>query len=122
MKIKYEIIGEQLTIETAAVQAAYALDVSATIAESQRDQAGLLAVADAWMKLADFLAALRDAEDKRPEKKQQNVKMGFQPSSEPAEQDDENEITVEDEEDNAGSTSHDHEHDESDGDSDSTEG
>lgn len=79
MRAKYEPIGDELTIEVAAVQSALALDACATIAEQQRDHAGLLRAGEAWMKLADFLAALRDAEDKRPEKKQEKVPMGFQP-------------------------------------------
>lgn len=93
-RTKYECIGEELSIQTAAVQAAYALDSSATMAEQQRDHAGMLGVAEAWMKLADFLAALRDADDKHAaEKKGENVKMGFQPML--ADQDDDELIELE---------------------------
>jgi hypothetical protein len=77
MRAKYELIGEELSIHTAAAQAAYALDSSATIAEQQRDQAGLLAVADSWMKLADFLAALRESEAKLPGEKKEKTPFGF---------------------------------------------
>lgn len=76
MRAKYEPIGEELNINTAAVQAAYALDSSATIAEQQRDHAGMLAVGEAWMKLADFLVALRDADSKLPDKEKKP--FGFQ--------------------------------------------
>lgn len=97
---KYPPIGEALTIESAAVQAAYALDSSASIAESQRDQAGMLAVGEAWMKLADFLAALQDAEDKKPEKKQTKVPLGFQPPTvEKSDNDDDDEETLEEKDD-----------------------
>lgn len=79
MRAKYVLIGEELSIHTAAAQAAYALDSSATIAEQHRDQAGLLAVADSWMKLADFLAALRESEAKLPGEKKQKTPFGFTP-------------------------------------------
>lgn len=82
MRAKYSPIDDELSIEIAAVQSALALDASASIAEQQRDAAGLLRAGEAWLKLADFLAALRDAEDKRPDKKNNEVKMGFQPHSE----------------------------------------
>lgn len=82
MRAKYSPIDDELSIEIAAVQSALALDASASIAEQQRDAAGLLRAGEAWLKLADFLAALRDAEDKRPDKKNNEVKMGFQPHAE----------------------------------------
>lgn len=78
----YEPIGDELTIEIAAVQAAIALDVSAKFAEQQSDSEGMLKVAEGWMKLSDFLAALRDAEAKLPEKKvTSQVPIGFQPTA-----------------------------------------
>lgn len=76
--VRYEPIGEELTIETAAVQAAISLDVAATIAERQSDAATVVQVAEQWMKLADFMAALRDNDDKRPDEKKNNLPMGFQ--------------------------------------------
>lgn len=77
MRLKYEPIGDELSIQAAAVQAAFALDSSASIAEQQRDHAGLLAVGKAWMKLADFLAALRDADAKYQSAEQEKPPFGF---------------------------------------------
>lgn len=98
-RFKYDVIGDELSIESAAVQAALALDSSAKIAEQQRDAAGLLGAAEAWMKLADFLAALRDAEDKKgPEKKEHDVPMGFQAAKVELDDDAVSNVIIEDEE------------------------
>lgn len=100
MRVKYEPIGDELSIQTAAVQAAYALDSSATMAEQQRDAGKMLAVGEAWMKLADFLAALRDADSKHADKSE-TVKMGFQPHIEVADQADDDAIELETEDEDA---------------------
>lgn len=97
-EIKYEPFSGDLTIETAAVQAVYALDSSATIAERQSDAAGLLAVAEQWMKLADFLAALREAEAKLPEKKVEGRPFGFTPTVVDLNEEDSIELADKDEE------------------------
>ena len=87
--MRYTNLGDEVTVGATIVQATVALDVAAKFAQETKNFDGMIQVAETWMKLADFMAALEDAEEKKgPKKKEHNVPLGFQPSD----KDDDNEI------------------------------
>jgi hypothetical protein len=103
--MKYEFIGEEVSVEGAVVQAAQALDFAGKYAQQDRNTEALLDVAASWTKVAEFIVALTDHDEKKNEDaKKSDVPFGIQPSKaevdkpkdEPVEHE-QLEITVEDE-------------------------
>lgn len=67
--VKYTEIGDELSVQTAFIQASCALDVAAFIAEENRDVKGLLSVAQTYVALGERLHGEfpdSDEEEKAP--------------------------------------------------------
>jgi hypothetical protein len=75
----YEGIGGEVGVEEILVQAAQAIDIAGMLAARSGDAERLLLVSEGWTKLADFLVALGDHDDKKKDKKS-DFPTGFQSS------------------------------------------
>lgn len=62
-KITYSEIGEELNIGTAYLQASNALDVAASLAEQNRDIAGMIEVAKVYIALGEMLGKPSDEDE-----------------------------------------------------------
>lgn len=72
--IVWEPIGTEVSVEGSLCQAAQAIDIAGEMATSAGDSEILMDVAERWTKLADFIVALSDHEEKK-----HKPGMGFQP-------------------------------------------
>ena len=110
--MSYQTMGDEVSVDACIVQATVALDASGILALESRETENMLKVAETWVKLADFMAALERsmAEESGNEEKKEKRPFGFTPSEpetvtlggdfEIADDDDEQlEIEFEDEED-----------------------
>lgn len=77
--MEYFPLGEELTFEQALVQASQTFDLAAMIATEARDADKLLEVGTTWVKLADFMIAAGEHEDKKKldEKPERDFPVGF---------------------------------------------
>ena len=77
--MEYFPLGDELTFEQALVQASQTFDLAATIALENRDTDRLLEVGTTWVKLADFMVALSEHEEKKAldEKPERDFPIGF---------------------------------------------
>jgi hypothetical protein len=75
----YEPVGDELSYETALLQASQAIDLAGVLAWERRDTNQLLEVAGTWAKMADFLVALGDMQEKKDldKKPERDFKTGF---------------------------------------------
>ena len=76
----YEGIGGGVGVEEILVQAAQAIDIAGMLAARTGDAEHLLLVSEGWTKLADFIVALGDHDDKKNLDKKSGFPTGFQPS------------------------------------------
>lgn len=76
----YEGIGGEVGVEEILVQAAQAIDIAGMLAARTGDTKRLLLVSEGWTKLADFLVALGDHDDKKNLDKKSDFPTGFQSS------------------------------------------
>jgi hypothetical protein len=76
----YEGIGGEVGVEEILVQAAQAIDIAGMLAARTGDAKRLLLVSEGWTKLADFLVALGDHDDKKNLDKKSDFPTGFQSS------------------------------------------
>lgn len=85
----YEVIGDEVSVEGAICQAAQSIDIAGKMATEAQDSERLLQAAEWWTKLADFIVALSEHQDKTEARnKKTEVQMGFRS---------EHEITAEEE-------------------------
>lgn len=74
--MEYTINGDEISVESCIVQATVALDATGTMAQQSLNSERMLEVADAWVKLADFMNVVEQArnEGHKPDRK---VSFGF---------------------------------------------
>lgn len=79
--MEYELIGEEVSAEAAVIQAAQAIDLAGAIAFTARDAGTMLQSAEHWTKLADFIIAMGEHQDKKDLDKKSDFPTGFQLAS-----------------------------------------
>jgi hypothetical protein len=81
LQATYEGIGGEVGVEEILVQAAQAIDIAGMLAARTGDAEHLLLVSEGWTKLADFIVALGDHDDKKNNlDKKSGFPTGFQSS------------------------------------------
>lgn len=68
-------MGDEVSVDACIIQATVALDASGVLALESRETENMLKVAENWVKLADFMAALEQSRD-TPEKEEKRP-FGF---------------------------------------------
>lgn len=96
--VVYDEIGDEVSVEGLICQAAQAIDIAGKLAAEQRDSQRMMQTAECWTKLADFIVALSEHQDKKKLDKKSDFPVGFQ-ASEVNDQEDEHEIIAEEDED-----------------------
>lgn len=80
--VTYETIGDEVSIEGCLVQAAQAIDLGGMLAARSGNSERMLQAGEYWTKLADFIVALGEHQDKKDvDKKKSDFPTGFQPQS-----------------------------------------
>lgn len=75
--MRYRNIGEELSFESALIQATQALDLAGRVAAENRDGSELHRLAETWVKMADFMISLAEAQDKKELDKELDAKSDF---------------------------------------------
>jgi hypothetical protein len=80
--MEYQDAGEELGVGEAIAQASIALDSAGTMAQRRDAPDIMLQVAENWLKLADFMAALEQHERAEAKEKddKEDVPFGFKPT------------------------------------------
>lgn len=77
--MRYAALGDELSYETALIQASQSLDIAGKLAAADRDSVKLMELAEQWVKLADFMVSLAEHQEKKEldEKPDNGFKTGF---------------------------------------------
>lgn len=76
--VTYETIGDEVSVEGCLVQAAQAIDLGGMLAARSGNTERLLQAGEYWTKLADFIVALGEHQDKKDLDKKSDFPTGFQ--------------------------------------------